>query len=132
MVTKDQVGVEKGNAYVAKATKVGFEVENQGTKVATPQEIDHDAKEGGEATNVVHDEGPPQGKGDDHGVEFTDQYSIDLALPWDAQTQLVKDTILPLVAKTQPLNGGDLDTSWGHQLAFWYTNLTTCWHLATN
>jgi len=85
VVTKDQVGVEKGNAYVAKATQVGLEVENEGTKVATPQEIDHDAKEGGEATNVVHDEGPPQGKGDDHGLEFTNQYSIDLALPWDAQ-----------------------------------------------
>jgi hypothetical protein len=54
--------------------------------VATPQDIDHDAKEGGKATNVVHDGGPPQGEGDDHALEFTNQYNIDLALPWDAQT----------------------------------------------
>ncbi len=53
---------------------------------------------------MVHDGGPPQGEGDDHGLEFIEQYSIDLALPWDAQTQVVKDTTLPLVAKTQPLN----------------------------
>ncbi len=61
VVIEDQVGVEKGDANVAEATKVGFQVENERTKVATPQEIDHDAKEGGEATNVVHDGGPPQG-----------------------------------------------------------------------
>jgi hypothetical protein len=100
VVTKDQVGVEKGDAYLVEATKVGFEVENEGTKVVAPKEIDHDTKEGGEATNVVHDGGPPQGEGDDHGLEFIDQYNIDLALPWDAQTQLIKDTTLPLVAKT--------------------------------
>jgi hypothetical protein len=29
-------------------------------------------------------------------------------MPLDAQTQLVKDTTLPLVAKTQPLNGGKM------------------------
>jgi hypothetical protein len=29
-------------------------------------------------------------------------------LPWDAQTQLIKDTTLPLLAKTQPLNGETL------------------------
>jgi hypothetical protein len=29
-------------------------------------------------------------------------------LPWDAQTQLIKDTTLPLAAKTQPLNGETL------------------------
>jgi hypothetical protein len=106
MVTKDQVGVEKGDADVAKATKVGFEMENEGTKVATPQEIDHDAKEGGEATNVVHDGGPPQGEGDDQGLEFTDQYNIDLALPWDAQTQLVKGYHLASCCK-------DPTTKWG-------------------
>ncbi len=37
VVTKDQVGVEKGNANVTEVTKVGFEVENEGTKVVTPQ-----------------------------------------------------------------------------------------------
>ncbi len=63
VVTEDQVGVEKGDTNVAKATKVGFEVENEGTKVATPQEIDHDAKEGGKATNVVHDGGLHKGRG---------------------------------------------------------------------
>jgi hypothetical protein len=84
-VIKDQVGVEKGNANVAKATKVGFEVENEGIEVVARHEID-DAKEGGEATNMVHDGGPPQGEGDDHGLQFIDEYNIDLALPWDAQT----------------------------------------------
>ncbi len=68
-VTKDQVGVDKGDVDVVEATKVGFEVENEGIEVATPQEID-DVKEGGEATNVVHDGWPPQGEGDDHGLEF--------------------------------------------------------------
>jgi hypothetical protein len=34
-VTKDQVGV-KGHADVAKTTKVGFEVENERTKVVAP------------------------------------------------------------------------------------------------
>jgi hypothetical protein len=61
-VTKDQVGVEKGDADVVEATKVGFEVENERIEVAAPQEID-DAKEGGEATNVVHDGGLHKGRG---------------------------------------------------------------------
>lgn len=53
---------------------------------------------------MVHDGGPPQWEGDDHGLQFTDQYNIDLALPWDAQTQLIKDTTLPPIVKTQPQN----------------------------
>jgi hypothetical protein len=36
VVTEDQVGVGKGNLDVAKAIKVGLEVENEGTKVAGP------------------------------------------------------------------------------------------------
>jgi hypothetical protein len=69
VLTKDQVGVKKGDVDVGKATKVGFEVENERTKVVTPHEID-EAKEGGEATNVVHDGASTRG-GDDHGLEFT-------------------------------------------------------------
>jgi hypothetical protein len=67
---------------------------------------------------MVHDGGPPQGKGDDHGLEFIYYYKIDLALPWDAQTQLIKDTTLPLVAKTQPLNGETLPLTRAANLPF--------------
>ncbi len=67
---------------------------------------------------MVHDGGPPQGEGDDHGPEFKDQYNIDLALPWDAQTQLVKDTTLLLVAKTKPLYGETLPLTRATNLPF--------------
>ncbi len=41
-----------------------------------------------------------EGRGMTMGWNSQTVNGIDLALPWDAQTQLVKDTTLLLVAKT--------------------------------